>query len=344
MKIYSITDNPSDLKEILLLPYDILIDNVSHFDSDIEIVIPTFRRPKLLREALQSALNQQTDINYLITIIDNDPMTELDSLTDLSRLSHRLRYIKNNKNIGLFGNWNRALQISNATYIALLHDDDLLEPDYIESLTKILNLNSDVGIIAHTPYQLINNEKINPLSSIKMKIKRGMITEVSWRDYLFGNITNASAMLINKEKGIEVGGWKSSEFPSADYFFNARMAYRFKVLNYFMPLSTYRWEANASLQKDVMSMFVIADSWFILSTINSKLPISKTLMFLAEISVYQRIESIENFNVKSIPGSQYIVEKYKNLNKYSLFVLKSLRRVYVLFRTLKGVFKLRRIV
>jgi len=49
----------------------------------------------------------------------------------------------------------------------------------------------------------VNNEKLNPYSSIKMRIKRGLIAEVNWRDYLLGNVTHASAMLINKEFGIE---------------------------------------------------------------------------------------------------------------------------------------------
>lgn len=344
LNVYNIFDRPGDFNKVLLKPFDLLIDNVRKFSSPIEVVIPTFKRKDLLLKAIYSALDQKDCEKFLITVLDDDPHSSTELYDMLINYKDSLRYIRNKDNLGMFNNWNRALQIANAPYIALLHDDDLLEPDYISRLTKVLSLNSNIGTITHTPYQLVNNEKLNPFSSIKMKIKRGLIAEVNWRDYLFGNVTNASAMLINKEMGIQLGGWQSSEFPSADYFFNARMAYRFNVMNYFMPLSTYRWEANASLQKDVVSMFAIADSWFILSTINSKPPISKILMFLAEISVYQRIESIENFNAKSIPGSHYIVERYKHLNKYSLLVLRVLRRLYFTFIGYERLFKSKRII
>ena len=57
MQVYSITDKPGDYRKILSEPYDVLINNSDHFDSLIEVVIPTFQRSKFLREALKSALN-----------------------------------------------------------------------------------------------------------------------------------------------------------------------------------------------------------------------------------------------------------------------------------------------
>jgi glycosyltransferase involved in cell wall biosynthesis len=334
MQVYSITDKPGDYRKILSEPYDVLINNSDHFDSLIEVVIPTFQRSKLLREALKSALHQDTNDNFLITIIDNDPNTKLDSLSDLYEYRSRIRYIRNRNNLGLFGNLNRSLQIASAPYIALLHDDDLLESDYILKLTKIINLYNDVGVITHDPYQLIDGIKLNPYSSLKKKIIKGSIKEVDWKEYLFGNVTNASAMLINRDKAIGLGGWNHSEFPSADWFFNARMAFRFQVLRYYMPISTYRWEVNTSLQNDVRKKFTIADTWFILSNLDSELPISRKLRFLAEVSAFRKIEVDKNLGEISIPGLEYIVNKFKNLNKFSYFFLLIYRRLYIKSRNL----------
>jgi uncharacterized protein YllA (UPF0747 family) len=75
MKLISISDNPGDYNEILTESYDTLIENYNSFSSCIEIVIPTFQRNGLLRESLQSALSQDTDDSFLITIIDNNPET-----------------------------------------------------------------------------------------------------------------------------------------------------------------------------------------------------------------------------------------------------------------------------
>lgn len=334
MHVYSIKENPGDFSRILSEPYDILINNTAHFDSIIEIVIPTFQRSKLLREAINSALNQVTNDDFLITIIDNDPNTNIDSLSYLFEYQSRIRYIRNKKNLGLFGNWNRALQISDAPYIALLHDDDLLEPHYISKVTEILQSYNNVGVITHTPFQLINNKKSNPYSSLKMKMRKGFIKQVDWKEYLFGNVTNASAMVINRDKAIAIGGWSHSEFPSADWFFNARMAFRFQVLNYFMPISTYRWDVNISLQEEVQKKFLYADTWFILSSLNTELPISKALKFLAEVSAFRKIVVIKNQGISGVPGSEYVASKFNKLNKLSYFVLLVYNRLYIKSRNI----------
>ena len=91
-----------------------MIENNNNFRSCVEIVIPTFQRDALLRESLQSALCQDTNDSFLITIIDNNPDTSMDSILDLLLHKDRIRYIRNNRNLGMFGNWNRALQIADA--------------------------------------------------------------------------------------------------------------------------------------------------------------------------------------------------------------------------------------
>jgi glycosyltransferase involved in cell wall biosynthesis len=329
MYIYSIKDNPGDYKDILNEPFDVLISNNNDYDSDIEIIIPTFQRSSLLRKSLMSALNQLTDEKYLITIIDNDPNTAATSLEDLMLYKDRLRYIRNRKNLGALASWNRALQVSKAPFIALLHDDDMLEPDYIASVKKVLSLYSEIGVITHTPYNLIDDEKIDPFYKFMMKIRRGIIFELSWKNYLFGNVTNASAMIINKEKGINIGGWKVSEEPSGDWFFNARMAYNHKVLKYYMPLSTYRWEVNASLQKDVQENINKGDAYFILNNLNTGLPISKMTKLIAEISAFQLIKSMGNDVISSVPYFQTTVQKFNWINPYILLILKIYKKLYI---------------
>ena len=104
------------------------------------------------------------------------------------------------------------------------------------------------------------------------------------------------------------------------------MAFRFQVMIYYTSISTYRWEVNTSLRNDVQKKFTIADAWFILSNLNSELTISRKLRFLAEVLTFQRIEVDKNLEEISIPGLQYIVNKFKNLNKFSYVVLLIYRR------------------
>ena len=51
-------------------------------------------------------------------------------------------YMKNEENIGMFGNWNRALEVTRTKYVVLLHDDDWLTENYIETVINFLTCES----------------------------------------------------------------------------------------------------------------------------------------------------------------------------------------------------------
>lgn len=59
INIYSHNDNSSKYKNIRQV---LLIDQTKHINPLVSIVIPTYNRPKLLKETLDSAINQNTKI------------------------------------------------------------------------------------------------------------------------------------------------------------------------------------------------------------------------------------------------------------------------------------------
>lgn len=326
--VLSVFDKPGDYWEISKKAYEIIIDNDFHFPSPIEIVIPTYKRPTLLLEALDSAINQDVDFKYLITIIDNDPDSSNENLLNKKEYKNRIRYIRNKENLGLFGNWNRAIQVSRSPFIALLHDDDMLEKNYLSSLIKVIVRYPDAGVVTHTPYQIINENIVDTFSNIKLKIKKNSLQIIDWKDYLIGNITNASCMLISKQKAIYLNGWCSQEYPSADWFFNARMAYNFDVLKYYKPISKYRWEVNATLMPGMKKEFFIKDLTFMVNNlITENICISWFDRLRMEVNLYNRYKknagSFDLYNVQ-FPSRLYLI-----MARFDKRVI--LSRFYVLF-------------
>lgn len=326
--IYSIFDKPGDYWNISKIEYETVIENNRKYDSPIEIIIPTYKRPALLFEALNSALNQDVEFEYLITIIDNDPDSLNVELLNKIEYRDKIRYIRNKENLGLFGNWNRAIQVSRAPFVALLHDDDLLESNYLSRLKRVISKYPEVGVVTHVSYQIKNGEIKNPFPTIKSKVRKNTVQSISWEEYLFGNITSASCMLINKEKAIDLNGWSSHEYPSADWFFNARMSYRHKLIVYHFPISKYRWDVNVSLLPDMKKNFFVADISFIVNNLDAlseyisqfnriririrlyKLFINDTINFKKSINFYyqQRLENIVNeLDMKKFSTQLYIL-------------------------------------
>lgn len=88
----------------------------------LSIVITTYNRSDMLLRAINSVL-QQSFIDYEVVIMDNhstdDTYQKVSSIID-----NRIRYYRNDRNIGGYANKKIGLSKSNSKYIVFLDDDD----------------------------------------------------------------------------------------------------------------------------------------------------------------------------------------------------------------------------
>lgn len=108
----------------------------------IQIVVPSYRRPALLRRALVSALlaAERTDAETSIAVIDNCSPEDIRSVVG-SFDRGKVNLVINSRNTGMTDNWNRCrayAQQSSADYWILLEDDNLLEPGFFEAALAAL--------------------------------------------------------------------------------------------------------------------------------------------------------------------------------------------------------------
>jgi len=113
--------------------------------SKIITVIPVYNGEKYILETLQSVATQTMRPDRLI-VLDN---CSTDGTADIARGFKDLpcEYLRNSKNLGLFGNFNRALEYAAETeYLNLVCADDLITPDFYTRLTKELDDCAGVGL------------------------------------------------------------------------------------------------------------------------------------------------------------------------------------------------------
>ena len=336
--VYSVFDKPGDFEEILKKEYEVIIQNDLVFNSPIEIIIPTYKRPLLLLEAINSAINQDVKINYLITIIDNDPDSLNEKILKNSKFKDKIRYIRNKENLGLFGNWNRAIQICNASYFALLHDDDLLSSNYLSKMIKAIKLFPDGAVFSNLPHEIIDG-KVVRRNNIGNMIRHNTIEKIAWESYIMGNQTNACAMLINKSSAIKLKGWSSSEFPSGDYLFNARAAFNFSVYKVHLPLSLYRWYQNESLSESTNQLFYFVDINFVYLSLQKHYQEVNIHRFFAYYSVYLKIKMLKVEYFKKLSSSiveNGMISKFLKTDSLRNLIMKFSYRIYVLFQLWKN--------
>lgn len=223
----------------------------------VSIMIPTFRRPHLLIHALESALRQHSSIPYEVVVVDNDSNGELDfNLTTLLsgyRGPINLRYYRNSENIGMFGNWNRCLQLSRTPYLTILNDDDLLNENWLSFVFSY----KDLGLVK------VQCKKFQLDSDIDLAAKPEMIKvrrKYKLLDLFCGNINPGSlGLLFDTSKCINIGGFYEEKYPTSDYDFIYRYINEFSGVEISGELAYYRWAENESMNTATLEKFVLND-------------------------------------------------------------------------------------
>lgn len=113
-------------------------------NNKITALIPTYKRPTLLRRAILSVLNQSYT-NLQVCVFDNASTDKTQSMVDaLIAQDGRIRYHCHPKNIGSLQNFKFAFQSVDTPYFSILSDDDALAFDFYENASKVLDENPDI--------------------------------------------------------------------------------------------------------------------------------------------------------------------------------------------------------
>ncbi|HEY6947849.1 MAG TPA: glycosyltransferase family 2 protein [Gemmatimonadales bacterium] len=193
--------------------------------TDVSVVVPTFRRPRLLGEAVRSALSQQ-DVGLEVLVVDDSPegsaQAEVDSLAD-----PRVRYRRMERPSG-----GRPALVRNAgwplatgRYVHFLDDDDRLADGAYAALVAALERRPEVGIafgrvepFGEDPGDLRHNQELFAESTRRARLSERIHSRYALlSSMLFCNPCLAcSACLIRREKLAELGGFDAQMTPFED--------------------------------------------------------------------------------------------------------------------------------
>lgn len=105
----------------------------------VNVLIPTYNRCGLLREAVKSALAQSYD-NLVVIVSDNASTDETPNvMRDIVSSDSRVRYIRSAQNLGPVKNYRRCFDAATGSFCLFLNDDDLLlDRDFIANGVSLL--------------------------------------------------------------------------------------------------------------------------------------------------------------------------------------------------------------
>lgn len=242
---------------------------MDHFEGPlVTIGIPTYNRADgFLKQALQSAL-RQTYPHLEIVVSDNCSSDHTEEV--VAQFSDpRIRYFKQPRNIGANNNFNFCVEQARGAYFLLLHDDDLIDADFVEACMRPLKVGTEVGII-RTGTRLIDG---------KGKVLRETPNEVgglSTTDFLLGWYDRKTALylcstLFNTRRLREIGGFASRSNLYQDVVAEVKLAARFGRLDVREVKASFRRHAdNGGSAAGTMAW--CEDSLFLLDTMCEAVP------------------------------------------------------------------------
>jgi len=124
-------------------------------DPLVSVCIPTYNRAHYLKESLASIIAQRyASLEILISDNSSTDKTQ-DVCRTFERQDVRVRYFRQNANIGMHANHNFLIEKSRGEFICFFHDDDLYEADIIQRYVEFFRNNPEAGIVC-SDWELID--------------------------------------------------------------------------------------------------------------------------------------------------------------------------------------------
>jgi len=121
----------------------------------ISIGLPVYNGADYLKDAIESILTQ-TFGDFELIISDNASTDETEKICRLyASRDKRIRYYRNQKNLGLAKNYNRVVELARCSYFKWAAADDLIAPEFLAACIEVLDNNPGI-LVCHTKVSIID--------------------------------------------------------------------------------------------------------------------------------------------------------------------------------------------
>lgn len=137
----------------------------------VSVLVPLWNtQESFLREAIDSVLNQTYKDFELILLNDSPENTDLDRIVQ-SYDDARIRYYRNEKNLGISETRNKLIRLAEGDYLAVLDHDDAMLPSRLEKQVQYMEKHPKVGVVgSNAVYIPSNNVVKSPERDMEIKL------------------------------------------------------------------------------------------------------------------------------------------------------------------------------
>ena len=229
--------------------------------------------------------------------------------------------------IGQLNNFNRCVILAETDYVGLLHDDDLLAPNYFEFVSYALRFfkkKKRIGML-HQDQLLFSGSEVPNTSINNFTIKKRLNCQITHSGYS-GTALPTCGMIVNKSAFLESGGFDDTYFASGDAFLSiAMMSKKWKIVFSTDILGYYRIGINNSLKIDICKSFIEQDKMFRDYWASTSLFRKIHLYFFERLiyskSIEGKVRSFGAYNPDITIQNLDYLKKYKKYKKWSFICI-----------------------
>jgi glycosyltransferase involved in cell wall biosynthesis len=208
----------------------------------LSVCVPVYNGARFLAESLNSLLAQDF-IEYELVVVD-DCSTDNSAAVIAGYKDQRLRSFRNERRLGLVGNWNRCLQLARGRYLTLFHQDDVMQQHNLKQKVELLDRHPTVGMV-YSNVRIIDADGRIQMDHWPIPMEPNSDTVISGKDFFVRLITGYNlaccpSVIFRRECYVQLGPFDPRLSFTADWEMWLRIALHFDVAYLRTPLVHYR--------------------------------------------------------------------------------------------------------
>jgi glycosyltransferase involved in cell wall biosynthesis len=251
----------------------------------VSIGLPVFNAEKYLDQAIKSIL-EQTYLDLELIISDNASTDRTQEICSAyAAKDPRVRYFRNEMNLGAAPNFNRVFELSATEYFKWAPYDDFIAPNFVSQCVEILDHNPNV-VLCYSKMKIVDEK-----NEFVVDYDPGPDTTSTQPHQRFRNL------LLNPEYAVQQMGLIRSDvlrktelmgsYPSSDEVFLAQLALFGEFYEIPERLYFYRRHSDQSTQGDLKVQR--ARVLFFDTSLKGKIILPKWLYFFACLRVIRQV-------------------------------------------------------
>jgi glycosyltransferase involved in cell wall biosynthesis len=210
----------------------------------VSVIIPTYNRALIIKDAIQSVLNQTFSDYEIIVVDDGSTDNTSNVVNDMRSHSGKVRYIYQ-ENKGRSAARNIGIRAARGNYVAFLDSDDMFLPEKLRVQLMTLKNNLDFGMVfSHVLRMDEHGNILEDINQGKEKLTGWIYPELL---FIKKNIITIPSVMVRKRVLNEIGGFDESMHICEDLDLWRRIAMNHQILQMNEPLAIIRHRMNESL-------------------------------------------------------------------------------------------------